>query len=609
MPRIPGFGPDSPFARLGRFMHGLLPTPIARIVIPGAGLFVGFGIIAMLALLQVSSSPLFCGSVCHIMKPYYQSWKHSKHNKIACVECHISPGIGAEARKKFEASAMVVKYITATYGTKPWAEVDDAACLRCHERRLLEGRVTFHGVQFDHRPHLTEVRRGLRLRCTSCHSQIVQGTHLTVTTTTCALCHFKGQGLNDGLGACQKCHAIPQTVVTHSGASFDHSQVATSAMPCGSCHAGIVRGAGEVPRERCLQCHNQPDRLAKYGDKVFLHQWHVTKHKVDCQNCHTPIEHGPQPFSPHKAMTPAETAGSCGTCHGSGHSPQQDLYSGTGGRGVPAMPSPMFLTGVTCQGCHNAAFTAQVASVEQMGPISPRASAVSCMSCHGPKYEAIFNSWKAAVDERTGKMRSQMEASAGAMGLEPPPAWGDAMHNFGMVSKGRGIHNINFAYALLEKAHEQMNVARQARGLSPLELPWKSIGKDPDRCLSCHQGIEHKSGNFAGIAFAHGPHLLDAKMECNACHRTHAERAPGEVVRFNREACSSCHHRTLSNASQLVCGKCHGDIMTQSFTTWRGQFKHKAHIEAGETCAGCHTLKGGDPHPLKSKCVECHEGS
>jgi nitrate/TMAO reductase-like tetraheme cytochrome c subunit len=583
---------------------------LPRAAVAFIGIVLGFGIVALLAFVQVSSTPTFCGT-CHIMKPYYQSWKHSKHNQIACVECHISPGIGAEARKKFEALSMVAKYFTATYSTKPWAEVDDAACLRCHERRLLEGRVMFHGVQFDHRPHLTEARRGLRLRCTSCHSQMVQGTHLTVTISTCALCHFKGQALDQDLGTCRNCHQVPQTVTTRAGTTFDHAQVARMAMPCTSCHAGIVRGDGNVPRERCLQCHNQPDRLAHFRERDFLHDWHVSRHKIDCQNCHSPIEHGPQPFSPTHVMTAAETGGSCTTCHGSGHSPQRDLYAGTGGRGVPGMPSAMFTTGVTCQGCHNLALSAQTASFGADDQPTPRATAVACMSCHGPSYESIFVAWKAAVDARTNALRPQMEATSGAMGLEPPAAWEDARHNYQLVSRGRGIHNVNFAFALLDKAHEQMNEARRKRGLAGLALPWKSVGgKDPDRCLSCHQGIENRTGTFAGRAFAHGPHLLDARLACAECHRTHPERAPGEIVRFTPEACASCHHRQLAAASQAVCGRCHGDFATRSFTTFRGQFQHKPHLEAGEDCAGCHnTARGAELAPPRSKCVECHEVS
>ena len=64
----------------------------------------------------------------------------------------------------------------------------------CHETRLLQGKVKFKRFYFDHKPHLTELRRGKKLRCTSCHSQIVQGDHMKVTESTCFLCHFKEIG-------------------------------------------------------------------------------------------------------------------------------------------------------------------------------------------------------------------------------------------------------------------------------------------------------------------------------------------------------------------------------------------------------------------------------
>ena len=33
---------------------------------------------------------------------------------------------------------------------------------------------------------------------------------MTVTTTTCFLCHFKDQPFNEKLSACTHCHQIPQ---------------------------------------------------------------------------------------------------------------------------------------------------------------------------------------------------------------------------------------------------------------------------------------------------------------------------------------------------------------------------------------------------------------
>lgn len=181
---------------------GFVRLPVLALA---AGLILGLGLVAMGTAVEVSSRPEFCGS-CHVMTPYYESWKGSSHHNVDCVDCHIPPGVTAEIRKKYEALSMVASYFTGTYGTNPWAEIDDAACLRCHERRLLSGKELFGDVLFDHAAHLAGMRRGKTLRCTSCHSQIVQGSHIAVTSSTCILCHFKGQASGSGTARCTLCH-------------------------------------------------------------------------------------------------------------------------------------------------------------------------------------------------------------------------------------------------------------------------------------------------------------------------------------------------------------------------------------------------------------------
>ena len=599
-----------PDSRVGRWIARLTGGRVApgrvRVATFAASLAIGFAIVFVVVSAQLSSTPTFCGT-CHIMKPYYESWKHSKHSRIACVECHIAPGITSEIRKKYEALSMVVKYFTHTYGTNPWAEVEDASCLKCHERRLLEGREKFHDVMFDHRPHLTETRRGLKLRCTSCHSQIVQGNHIAVTSSTCALCHFRGQAPNAGTGRCVTCHPVPEHVVTAAGTPFDHSEVKRLDMDCRSCHAGVVRGDGAVPRERCLTCHNQAERLARYDDREFLHRMHVSEHKVDCMNCHLTIEHGTPAHPPRTA-----DAGGCASCHGDGHATQRDLYAGQGGRGVPSMPGPMFAAGVTCEGCHNPNVSAVpaaagAAAAPMSGGHTLRASEVSCMSCHGPSYAKIFRAWKSGVETRAGALGAQLSASGAALGASPPPAWLDARHNFEMVERGRGVHNVAYAFALLDKAHDQMNEARRARGLAPLAVPWARGAPGSADCLSCHAGIEKRRGAFAGRAFDHGPHLVAGGLECASCHRPHAERSPGEVVKFGASGCVPCHHRG-AEVDAPRCMTCHGDVTAKTVTTFRGEMSHAQHLEQGLECGTCHQPRNGDPRPPRETCAQCHEG-
>ena len=97
----------------------------------------------------------FCNS-CHIMEPYYSSWKESTHKDVPCIDCHFAPGFGGKIRGKMLGLVQLAKYVTQSEGPRPAAEVPDASCLRsgCHETRLLSGRVEYQGIHFDHTPHL-----------------------------------------------------------------------------------------------------------------------------------------------------------------------------------------------------------------------------------------------------------------------------------------------------------------------------------------------------------------------------------------------------------------------------------------------------------------------
>jgi nitrate/TMAO reductase-like tetraheme cytochrome c subunit len=558
-------------------------------------LVLAVGLVGMLTAVEITSRPQFCGS-CHIMKPYYSSWKHSAHNTVACVDCHIPPGVTAEIRKKYEALSMVVRYFTGTYGTKPWTEVDDAACLKCHERRLLVGKVNFGDVQFDHTAHLSDMRRGKKLRCTSCHSQIVQGSHIAVTSSTCILCHFKGQEPGTGTARCTLCHQVTDKTFKVGGKDFNHGDVVKFGMDCIACHGRPKGNDGDVARERCIACHNQVGRLEKYGDTVLLHQKHVTEHKVDCMYCHTKIEHAEPVKSETAAARIAAAATGCTSCHVAGHSPQLALYTGTGGRNVKPMPSPMYQAGVRCEGCHIALPGHQTAV--------NTASEVSCMTCHGARYRTIFRGWKEGAAARSGALRRQLDETARALGARAPAPLADAEANLDLVEKGHAVHNIDYTYALLRQAHVDMNKARQGSGLSALPVPWAEPPYDSP-CFVCHTGVENQKGEMFGRAFAHDRHVVGAKLDCAACHRPHEQRAQGEIVRFDAAGCESCHHR---KPQQAECITCHAAVRTHKVKSPRGMFDHVMHIDDQEKkCADCHDTAVSPPALKKDACKDCHD--
>src|SRR5271169_502784 len=158
--------------------------------------FLCFVVIAV-GLFKLSETPFFCG-LCHNMKVYVDSWKASSHRSVGCIKCHYKPGLPNHLKGKWQDGQLSLAYfITGKSPTKPHAEIDDASCLQsgCHKRADLKDDMVFKNVLFSHPRHIEQMRRQKQLRCTTCHSQIVQGAHMTVTDVDCFICHFhKGSG-------------------------------------------------------------------------------------------------------------------------------------------------------------------------------------------------------------------------------------------------------------------------------------------------------------------------------------------------------------------------------------------------------------------------------
>jgi predicted CXXCH cytochrome family protein len=419
---------------------------------------------------QYTSRSQFCMS-CHIMQPYYDSWAESPHKDVNCIKCHFPPGAGEKIRGKLQGLVQLIKYVTATAGPRLSAEIPDESCLRCHDTRLLAGRVDFHGIPFDHRPHLTQERRGKRLRCTSCHNQIVQGAHMTVSTSTCFLCHFKGGVVNQGLGACTRCHSIPEkSFDLGGGVNFNHELAYERGVDCANCHSDIIRGTGEVPKERCAECHNRADDLKKAEDHVMLHQVHVTDHKVDCLDCHLEIVHSLD------SKKLEHAASNCQACHRNQHIEQVDLLKGIGGKSVGVQHGGMGTVGISCTSCHKNKETLD------SGTVLWKASIAVCTQCHDDAVKdrllARQEQFKGSLTKIDADLARASEALKSAK--LPEAKVGDLTHRLSDLASdlkflrvGNSIHNTHYADSLLrvllEKLREicrELNIAEPA-----VELP------------------------------------------------------------------------------------------------------------------------------------------
>lgn len=571
-----------------------------RIIILSA---LGFILIFFLGSVEYTSHSKFC-STCHYMKPFYQSWKTSSHSHIECNVCHYPPGVKSKLRAKVEGLLQVGRYWTKLYlKSKPWAEISDESCLRkgCHEKRLLEGKVKFKKVVFDHRIHLTDLKRGKRLRCTSCHSQIVQGEHITVTESTCFICHFKKSEHYPRIADCSHCHH-KEDLTSEKTSRFNHSFVFDNGFSCDKCHSQTIIGDGEVPKENCYKCHWERDRLEKYIDTDLMHSTHITSHKIECNLCHMEIQH--------KIVKDIETIADCQTCHTDYHKAQKILFSGVGGKGIShPMPNIMLERGLSCKGCH-------IFHEKKGGEIIKSDTFVSkakaCESCHGKGFSRILKDWQIATEKKLDKIKSiynQVHSEIGhskhnrskekALALLH-----DAAFNIDIVERGKSVHNMNYSQELLSASYDRMKEALGAVGSSYKIERFVAATKElPTQCHNCHAGIEEIRTKVFGLSFPHEKHLVEQKMKCGTCHSN--VRKHGEFI-ATKQSCSVCHHQD----TKKDCSSCHQ--LQKAFYeggSLNGQEIPKDIMSEAEVeCLACHL---GPQNQIfrsdKSKCLDCHE--
>jgi nitrate/TMAO reductase-like tetraheme cytochrome c subunit len=560
----------------------------------------GIVLVLFVASVQLTSTSRFC-SVCHYMKTFYESWKASSHKNVECSTCHYAPGLRSKLRAKMEGLVQVARYWSKLYlKSKPWAEIPDESCLRpgCHDKRLLEGQVKFKKVVFDHTIHFSDLKRGKKLRCTTCHSQIVQGEHITVTESSCFICHFKKSDVNPQAANCSYCHK-PEQLTAAKEVRFNHTVVYQKNFSCDKCHSQVVLGDGAVPRENCYKCHFERARLDEYGNTSLIHTMHITAHKIECTQCHLAIQH--------KIIKDIETIADCRTCHTGSHQAQRILYSGEGGKGVAhAMPNVMLEKGLSCKGCH--IFHEEKGQLVKSDTL--RARGESCESCHGKGFARLQKDWALAAAAKLTELRviygradREVRGAAPAKAAEARPALDEAAFNMDIIERGKSVHNITYSQALLEAAWKRINDGLRLVGSSyaPPPLALKASAGE-NLCLACHAGIEEISGTVFGLRFPHRSHLVTQNIECSACHSN--ARKHGEFV-ATKASCAGCHHQD----TKKDCGGCH----TLQRTLHEGGILGGVAVakdvmaEAGIDCAGCHVdAKKGVVRPDAASCVACH---
>ncbi|MEW6411362.1 MAG: cytochrome c3 family protein [Candidatus Zixiibacteriota bacterium] len=477
----------------------------------------------------------FCDS-CHYMDPYVRHWQASSHAGVDCVACH---DYGA-----LDLAVSTFKYWTNTYDSRPKAVVPDENCLSsdCHDHETLDVAQQFRkGITFQHNVHLGKELRGGKLRCTSCHNQIVQYDdevqgHMAVNDKSCFVCHFKDAGMGEAITGCNSCHGMPEKQVEHAGFVFDHEPYLKLGVECKQCHVQIVKGDGSVAESKCYSCH--VERSPQQISRAQLHDIHVTEQGIDCYKCHSDIEHGN--FRMASALEIE-----CESCHLRQHNAPKQMYMGIGGKDSVDMPSEMFTAQVSCTGCHT--------HVTPEGEIlahqeKKEASRKSCVTCHGEGYDLMFDNWLegskkvlAEYAEFLSSARSDYNNAGGGKSARQKArvALDKSQENYNFVREGHIPHNIRYALYLLNSSTDDFETAMKQinKGYS---APSRGASlRAENTCLTfCHgKSLNPEWVMYDQRELPHRMHVAEFGLGCESCHSV----TEHGKTKIEQSVCADCH--------------------------------------------------------------------
>jgi len=240
---------------------------IAIVVVVLVVLFVGGSALAA----KFTENNKFCGTDCHEMWPYRDTWAASTHKSVDCVKCHIPPAPANFVLTKMYASREVWVHYT--------------------------GQVKAPILVTRHIPNAACDRSG-------CHTSAQTGKTISLGSPAPATFQHGSAGHTKQL--CIACHAA----VVHEGAPGVTAPSANSMPSCFTCHPDGTKNCSychkppHADRGPCQNCHNLG---AWTGGKNFAHpQPLVGKHaQISCQTCH-------------RQSTAVKPDG-CINCHGDQH--------------------------------------------------------------------------------------------------------------------------------------------------------------------------------------------------------------------------------------------------------------------------------------------------
>lgn len=301
----------------------------------------------------------------------------------------------------------------------------------------------------------------------------------------------------------------------------------------------------------------------------------------------------------------------CRACHQAKHRGVVQMWTGTGGRGAPAIPSHMFQVRVECVACHVA--PKETAEASSFVGQTFRPSEAACLGCHGARYRGMLGQWISTLARMRDALEPKLAAGRAALATAAPThprlararkLVGDAEFNVRYVATARGVHNVFYAADLLKLASVWLDDALAALGV-PAPAGDDTLVRGGYCAVLCHEalGVKPKPAViFAGKTLPHARHVEEFGATCTSCHSAEKHKA----VTATRATCTACHHSPRNER----CESCH----SAEAAFYRGRTRTALapvvpNVMAGAVgCTGCHDLGAKSwRRAMASQCTGCHE--
>jgi len=253
-------------------------------------------------------NPNFCVS-CHLMKPAFEAWETSVHQKINCHECHhlavdemnqllISFVFHRPTEVPPRHGKIIVpwKYcVECHWETSP--EYPDAPKInnsRLHAKHYFMEQIECskcHGYEthrfvpearFCVRCHQGKVVHGTgmgELACLNCHTD--RTTDLRPGRNKCLYCHGteKNREMVEEGGTIDATHFIPDSETVKKAIKIDVPKDAPMQFKCYLCHKPHDKVRPDWGN--CISCHRNITEVGKHG-------MHIQYFGAKCEDCHRP---------------------------------------------------------------------------------------------------------------------------------------------------------------------------------------------------------------------------------------------------------------------------------------------------------------------------------